>query len=251
MRELRESIKVNEKNREQEELVTDWDGKTVGDKKGGRNRSITAYMCLWQSEKRGEKHCSFPVCLYYFSRFVSICWVWTPSWGQKWHNMARSLIKTQDKILTFQCSVHAVQLNHAVRKYFLKVIPYISRLNMYNHIFFSFWKKGGGVMTTIKKEKILTCVLFNYSLLHCISAPSPGESIHSIHYIRGFLLVFMFSHFEFVCHCLFQDVCSAADTRQQPPYAGGTSRLWLLQTVFTAHLEPQGSQIYPLLFWYS
>lgn len=47
--------------------------------------------------------------------------------------------------------------------------------------------------------------------------------------------------------CVFQDVCGAADTRQQPVDAGGAGRLRLLQAVPTNHHAAQGSQIYPLI----
>lgn len=47
--------------------------------------------------------------------------------------------------------------------------------------------------------------------------------------------------------CLvFQDVCGAADSRQQPVDVGGAGRLRLLQTVLAHHNGAQGGQIYPL-----
>ncbi len=51
--------------------------------------------------------------------------------------------------------------------------------------------------------------------------------------------------------CVHQDVCGATDTREQPVDVGGAGRLRLLQTVPTHHHGAQGSQVYPLVFWYS
>lgn len=46
---------------------------------------------------------------------------------------------------------------------------------------------------------------------------------------------------------VFQDVCCAADSRQQPVDAGGAGRLRLLQTILAHHHGAQGGQIYPLI----
>lgn len=48
-----------------------------------------------------------------------------------------------------------------------------------------------------------------------------------------------------------QDVCGAADTRQQPADVSGPGRLRLLQTVSTHHHGSQGSQIYPFPLHYT
>lgn len=48
-------------------------------------------------------------------------------------------------------------------------------------------------------------------------------------------------------HFVFQDVCGAADSREQPVDAGGAGRLRLLQTVPAHHHGAQGGQIYPLI----
>lgn len=48
-------------------------------------------------------------------------------------------------------------------------------------------------------------------------------------------------------YLVFQDVCDAADSRQQPVDVGGAGRLRLLQTILADHNGAQGGQIYPLI----